>query len=211
MSPEGCLPRRPLFRLGAELLVVYVLPVAFIKAVWGDVFFFHFRAFMAFFVFWAIGTAVYGRLSGLSFSDMGFTRSLLVRSLLLNALVTVAAIGAVFWLAGPRLLGSPHLPRNIWFPLFYVFLSCPAQELLYRGLAFPLMERGGIRSGAALVVVSAILYASLHLFFTKPFIIPLTFLIGLGWGTIYLFVRNLWGLILSHALVGMLAIMAGLA
>jgi len=201
----------PYIRLAGELFLIYGAPVMVIKAVWGDVFFFHFKAFMAFFVAWAVGAALYGRLTGLSFEVMGFTSRALGRSLALNAVLTILAAGAVVWLAAPRLLYNPHIPRSMWFPFFYVFLSCPAQEFLYRGLAFSLMERGGIRNGPALVVVSALLYALLHIFFTKPLILPLTFLIGLGWGTVYLFIRNLWGPILSHALVGTLAILAGLA
>ncbi len=198
-------------RLALELILIYLLPVAVIKIVWGDVFFFYFRAFMAFFVFWAIVSAAYGRWSGLSFLEMGFTRRLLGCSLLVNALVTVVVIGGIVWLAAPRLLTHPHFPRSLWFPLFYVFLSCPAQEFLYRGLIFSILERGGVRNGVVLVVVSAFLYASLHVFFTKPFMVPLTFLMGLCWGTIYLFFRNLWGIILSHVLVGLIAIMAGIA
>lgn len=208
---KRCSSCPPFVRSAAEILFIYVAPVAVIKTVWGDIFFFHFKEFMVFFVFWAIGAALYGRGSGLSWEEMGFTRRMLGRSLVLNAAITLIAAGVVLWLAAPRLISHPHIPRNLWFPLFYIFLSCPAQEFLYRGLAFPLMERGGIRSGPVLVVVSALLYAALHIFFTKPLILPLTFLMGLGWGMIYLFVRNLWGLIFSHALVGMLAIVAGLA
>ncbi len=211
MFVQNAFMKKPACRLAVEILVIYLAPVILIEVVWGAVFFLHFRVFMAFFVVWAAVAACYGRMSGLSFSAMGFTRRSLMRSFLLSGIVTLLAIGVILWLAGPRLVTRPHLPRSLWFPLFYVFLSCPAQEFLYRGLAFSLMERGGVKSGVALIIVSALLYASLHIFFTKPLVLPLTFLIGLGWGTMYLWVRNLWGLILSHIVVGMIAIAAGLA
>ncbi len=199
-------------RFALELAVIYLLPVLLIKLLFpGRQFFSHFRGFMAFFVCWAIAAAIYARVSGLSFPQMGFTREKLFRSLVLNLLIMAVAMTVIVALAAPRLLLDPKLPRSIWFPLFYIFLSCPSQEFLYRGLLFPLMERGGIRHAVLLVIVSAAAYSFLHILFLKPLIVPLTFAIGIAWGIIYWRVRNIWGLILSHAVLGLLSIMAGLA
>lgn len=199
-------------RFALELALIYLVPVAVIKFGLGSRYFFsHFKEFMAFFVCWAIGAAIYGRLSGLSIAKMGFTREKLFQTLVLNLLIIAAATAVIVALASPRMLLAPKMPRSIWFPLFYIFLSCPSQELLYRGLLFPLMERSGIRNAALLVIISASAYSFLHILFGKPLIVPLTFTIGIAWGIIYWRVRNIWGLILSHAVLGLLSIMAGLA
>jgi len=198
-------------RFALELAVIYVIPVAVIKFGLGSRYFFsHFKEFMAFFVCWSIGAGVYARFSGFSWKELGFTTDRLKRSLFINTLVMLLAVAVILFIAGDRLLLKPHMPRNPWFPFFYIFLSCPSQEFLYRGLLFPLMERSGIRHGVWLVLISTVAYAFLHILFHKPYMVPLTFAIGIAWGIIYWRVRNLWGIMLSHALLGMLTIFAGL-
>ncbi|HOW52762.1 MAG TPA: CPBP family intramembrane metalloprotease [bacterium] len=198
-------------RFALELAVIYIVPVTFIKFGLGSRYFFsHFKEFMALFVCWSIGAGIYAWASGLSRKELGFTVERLGRSLFLNFVIMLLAITVVLLLAGDRLLAKPHLPRSYWFPLFYIFLSCPSQEFLYRGLLFPLMERSGIRHGFWLVLISTVAYAFLHIIFHKPFMIPLTFAIGIAWGIIYWRIRNLWGIMLSHATLGLLTILAGL-
>lgn len=197
-------------RFALELAGIYLLPVLIIKFGLGSRYFFmHFKEFMAFFVCWSIGAGVYAYRCRISLKELGLTRDRLASSLLVNLVVMLLAATVVVALAGPRLLLNPHLPRYAWFPFFYIFLSCPSQEFLYRGLLFPLMERAGIRHGLALVLISTAAYAFLHILFNKPYMVPLTFAIGIAWGIIYWRIRNLWGIMLSHALLGMMTILAG--
>lgn len=198
-------------RFALELAIIYLLPVAVIKFGLGSRYFFsHFKEFMAFFVCWSIGAGVYAYRCRMSLRELGITGERIGLSLLVNIAVMAIAATVVILIAGPRLFLNPHISRHAWFPFFYIFLSCPSQEFLYRGLLFPLMERAGIRHGTALILISTAAYVFLHILFNKPYMLPLTFAIGIAWGTIYWRVRNLWGIMLSHALLGMLTILAGL-
>lgn len=200
-------------RFTLELIIIYLLPVLALKLLFpGREFFHYFNEIMVFFVCWTVGAGIYAYRREFSWSDVGFTARGLPRSLLLNLLIVAVATGVIVLLAGPRLFDAPRMPRVFsWFPLFYIFLSCPAQEFLYRGLLFGLLERAGLRHPALLILLTASAYASMHILFLKPLIVPLTFAIGLVWGVLYWRVRNLWGLIVAHIVLGFLSMAAGLA
>ncbi|HNT28711.1 MAG TPA: CPBP family intramembrane metalloprotease [bacterium] len=205
--------REGLLRFALELTLIYLLPVIALKLLFpGREFSRHFKEIMAFFVCWSAAAGYYAHRRGFSWKDMGFTAQGLPRSLLYNLLLMAIAAGVIVLIAGPRLFDAPRMPRAThWFPLFYIFLSCPAQEFLYRGLLFGLMERAGLRHPALLILLTAATYASMHILFHKPLIVPLTFAIGLVWGALYWRVRNLWGLIAAHIALGFLSMAAGLA
>lgn len=200
-------------RFVLELTVIYLLPVIALKLLFpGREFFHHFKGIMAFFVCWSAAAGFYAYRRGFLWKDVGFTARELPRSLLFNLLTVAVAAGVIVLIAGPRLFEAPRMPRVFsWFPFFYIFLSCPAQEFLYRGLLFGLLERAGLRHPAILILLPAAAYASMHLLFPKPLIVPLTFAIGLVWGVLYWRVRNLWGLIAAHIALGFLSMAAGLA
>ncbi|HSA34589.1 MAG TPA: CPBP family intramembrane metalloprotease [bacterium] len=213
MEPKRAYFREGPLRFALELTVIYLLPVIALKLLFpGREFSRHFKEIMVFFVCWSAAAGYYAHRSGFSWKEVGLTARELPRSFLFNLLVVAVAAGVIVLLAGPRLFEAQRMPRTTyWFPLFYIFLSCPAQEFLYRGLLFGLMERAGLRHPALLILLTAATYASMHILFHKPLIVPLTFAIGIVWGTLYWRVRNLWGLIVAHIALGFLSMAAGLA
>jgi membrane protease YdiL (CAAX protease family) len=88
--------------------------------------------------------------------------------------------------------------------------SCPAQEFACRGFLFAEMTRRGITGAGAQIAVSAVSYAFLHVVYQDwlAFLAPL--FIGLAWGAIYRRWPNLWGVVVSHAILGLISIMIGL-
>jgi membrane protease YdiL (CAAX protease family) len=142
--------------------------------------------------------------------DLGLRSDNLKPALALNAalaLVLGSALLAAFW------VGLMRQPRAIdwwWFAPFYVLVSCPAQEFACRGFLFAEMERRGIAGAAAQIALSAVTYAFLHIVYRDwlAFLAPLA--IGVVWGALYRRYPNLWGVILSHAVLGLIAILVGL-
>jgi membrane protease YdiL (CAAX protease family) len=122
------------------------------------------------------------------------------------ALAVGAVLLAVFWLG---LMGQPRAVDWRWFAPFYVLVSCPAQEFACRGFLFAEMERRGI-IGAGPQIAMAVTYAFLHIVYKDwlAFLAPLV--IGVVWGAIYRRHPNLWGVVLSHAVLGLISIAVGL-
>jgi uncharacterized protein len=135
-----------------------------------------------------------------------------------NLRPALAANAALALLVGLALLtafvlGLIRHPRTVdwwWFAPFYVLVSCPAQEFACRGFLFAEMESRGIAGAGSQVAISAVTYAFLHIVYRDwlAFLAPLA--IGIVWGVLYRRYPNLWGVALSHAVLGLISIGAGL-
>lgn len=123
------------------------------------------------------------------------------------SLIVGGGLLAAFW------LGLIRHPRPVdwrWFAPFYVLVSCPAQEFACRGFLFAEMRRRGISGAWPQIGISAVSYAFLHIVYRDwlAFLAPL--LIGIVWGAIYRHYPNLWAVVLSHAVLGLISILVGL-
>jgi membrane protease YdiL (CAAX protease family) len=104
-------------------------------------------------------------------------------------------------------------PRDVdWllFAPFYVLVSCPAQEFACRGFLFAGMRRHGVMGHWPQILISAVTYAILHIVYRNwlSFLAPLC--IGLVWAAIYRRYPNLWAVVLSHTVLGLISIAIGL-
>lgn len=100
-----------------------------------------------------------------------------------------------------------EINENLAFFLFYVFISCPIQELLYRGV---LTSIGcGKFSNTGLVIVSSFLYSYIHIIYHDFLTLVITFMIGVIWHFAYLKTNNLIGVTISHIILGILTISIG--
>ena len=122
---------------------------------------------------------------------------------IITVLLTIAAfaIPLALFLTLHRLFGDTHFtsPETVqlakdysMLDLVLVFLAAGiGEEFLFRGA---LVEPCG-------VVVSALLFAAVHLaYWKKPLVLAYTFAIGLVWGAFYYFVGSLLLCALVHAL-----------
>ncbi|MBO0763074.1 MAG: CPBP family intramembrane metalloprotease [Hyphomicrobiaceae bacterium] len=143
-------------------------------------------------------------------AELGFRWDNLKPAVAANAVLALAVgsgLLAAFWLG---LIRHPHAGNWWWFVPFYVLISCPVQEFVCRGFLFAEMRRCGITGAGSQIAISAVSYAFLHIVFRDwlAFLAPLA--IGVGWGALYRRYPNLWGVVLSHAVLGLISLRIGL-
>ncbi|QLE59836.1 CPBP family intramembrane glutamic endopeptidase [Nostoc sp. TCL26-01] len=95
-----------------------------------------------------------------------------------------------------------------YFYLLFILLSAPFQEFLYRGYLYHLFSQAGFSQ--YFLVVSSILYSFGHAIYWDLATLVFTLIIGFVWGYHYTRFRNLYSVILSHILLGVVAISTGL-
>lgn len=141
-------------------------------------------------------------------ADFGITSQNIGKSL-------VEAIPVTLILALPLLILSAVNERRydnsnltILFYAFYVLISCPFQEFAYRGYLLHAMEIIGLRTWIR-IAIAAILYSFVHIIYRDIYILLFTLLAGAAWSVHYNKFRNLAGVTLSHAILGILTIVLG--
>lgn len=153
---------------------------------------------------------VYDYCSGISLKELGFRRDTLKGSLLFNTIASVVLIVPMFLAFRAGFIRSPTVPSWELFFTYYIFISSPSQEFLFRSNLFAMMRRNNIKGPLLQVVMSAFTFSFLHIFYGDTLTLLATFSIGLLWGWIYYKYPNFLGVTLSHALVGAAAIKMGL-
>lgn len=109
-----------------------------------------------------------------------------------------------------KLIGARFEPtETLLFYLFYVFISSPVQEFLYRGATSYFGKTLGL-SVWLTVLISAMLYSLVHVIYKDWVLVVATFILGIIWHLIYLKTDNLLGVSISHAIFGALTIFLGL-
>ncbi|MBI1297320.1 CPBP family intramembrane metalloprotease [bacterium] len=150
-----------------------------------------------------------------SWYELGFRTDTLIPSLLWNgALIFVFAIilvtayfnGAI---RQPTIPASTGAEIAIFF-IFYLLISGPLQEYMYRSLLFAMLKRLHLQNGLALIILTSITYCYLHIFYKDTITLITTFGMGLLWGTIYYYYPNIWGCAISHSVLGAVSIAVGL-
>jgi membrane protease YdiL (CAAX protease family) len=194
-----------LARFAALLLAAFYLPPLLIAF---GVIPFAYRFVVLVVVAAALALVAWGR--GTPARGLGLRADNLKPALAANALLALvvgSALLAAWWLG---LIRQPRVVDWWWFAPFYVLVSCPAQEFACRGFLFAEMERYGITGAWPQVAISAVSYAFLHVVYKDwlAFLAPLA--IGIVWGVIYRCYPNLWGVVLSHAVLGLISISVGL-
>lgn len=99
--------------------------------------------------------------------------------------------------------------ETLSFYLFYIFISSPIQEFLYRGALTSILQQINFRK-SSIILISSILYSLAHLGYKDFITCILTFLIGLLWHKKYLKTKNLAGVTISHAILGVITIFIGI-
>lgn len=157
----------------------------------------------------AVAILAIARLYRFSTVELGFTKQHLRSSLSAIALPTLASALLMFiyyMMQGSRIDNSAYT----WpFYLFFVAVSSPLQEFLYRGFLFGIFSRAKLAIWLQ-ILLSTLLYSFVHLIYQDVPTLLSTFLLGIFWGCHYAKYRNLHSIILSHSLLGAIAILVGL-
>ncbi|NEX11759.1 MAG: hypothetical protein C1942_03520 [Prosthecochloris sp.] len=198
--------KRFFFRFLPVVFLLFFLPASLVAAGYIP---FWFRIPLLLFSFCL--TVLYSYYRGFTLRDLGIRRDNLAASLRVNSVVTLCfsvLMGLLFYF---ELIPGPYFPAMGVFLPFYLLVSSPLQEFLFRGFLFAEMRASGVRSGFLLVVFSALLFSFIHIVYGDWLTLVLTFLIGFVWGGIYYRIPNIAGLSVFHAIAGMLALLAGVA
>jgi membrane protease YdiL (CAAX protease family) len=185
----------------ATLTVVYVAPVMLLLA---GVVPFEWR-FVTLLTMTAIAAVISAARDGFGLAVLGFTLPRLSAMASWAFAPSLALVGGVF------LSGLQHrlIPVDrLSFYLFYAAISAPAQEFLYRSFLFAELAVHGLSSSAS-ILISALLYASMHLIYRDALTFALTFFGGLMWGFVFARTRSFLTVALSHAAIGVAAIRLG--
>lgn len=143
------------------------------------------------------------------FRELGFRTDNLKGSILSNLVFCAAgAIGLFFtYKAGFLRSNNDHLLPYIY--AIYVLFLGPVQEIVFRGILFAEMKKIRVNDYRWAILVSTISFCFLHLIYRHPPMLVITFISGLVWGLIYSKWPNIWGVSLSHSILGALAIFLG--
>ena len=99
--------------------------------------------------------------------------------------------------------------ESITFYLFYVFISCPIQEFLYRGV-FGYFESNLIRNKFIILILSSFCYSFVHIIYKDLITCIFTFIFGFVLYLIYRKDYNLFGVSITHIILGILTIYLGI-
>jgi len=96
------------------------------------------------------------------------------------------------------------------FPIFYVLISVPLQQSLIFG---DLLNKLSPKFSKIIAIfASTVFYSLMHSFYPQPFnLLILTLVAGLIWAYISYRTRSIFGNLISHSIVGLLAMMMNLA
>ena len=148
------------------------------------------------------------RLLGFNNSSLGIKSAKSIQSIRDISIVTFILIITVIILFSFRI--SRFQPsETLSFYLFYIFISSPIQEFLYRGALTSILQQINFRK-SSIILISSILYSLAHLGYKDFITCILTFLIGLLWHQKYLKTKNLTGVTISHAILGAVTIFIGI-
>jgi len=146
---------------------------------------------------------------GYSLQDLGFTLGDSWNSIRWN-LMFCAFGGIGLYLAYRTGLSMPRTySYSLACFLFYILILGPVQELIFRGIMFAEMKRCRIIDPKMMLLISTVTFSFLHIIYNHPPLLLITFISGLVWGGIYLRWPSIWGVSLSHSLLGALAMFLG--
>ena len=148
------------------------------------------------------------RLLGFNNSSLGIKSAKSIQSIRDISIVTFILIITGIILSSFKI--SRFQPsETLSFYLFYIFISSPIQEFLYRGALTSILQQINFRK-SSIILISSILYSLAHLGYKDFITCILTFLIGLLWHQKYLKTKNLTGVTISHVILGVITILIGI-
>ena len=193
-----------LIKLCLIILLIYISPVFLILT---GLISFEYRFYVLEVA--TILVVLYSLLTNVRLNKLGFTRKKLRASIKhILPITLIFALPIVLTLiVGREIIDNSKIPWG--FYLFFVFISSPSQEILYRGYLFHLLSEAGLNRLTS-IGLSSILYSFVHLIYLDIPTLVITLIIGIFWGINYEKYRNIYGVIFSHSILGAMAILAGI-
>ena len=146
------------------------------------------------------------KLFKLSNRDLGISKDNILSSVKRNALFVIACV-VIIVICKILHINRYEPNETIYFYIFYILISCPLQEFLYRGV-FGYFEKI-MASKYLWLILSSFCYSFVHIIYKDILTCMLTFIIGIVWYLLYRKDYNLIGVSLSHIVLGILTISLG--
>ena len=139
--------------------------------------------------------------------ELGISKDNLLKSIKRNLILIVISI--IIIIVFKLLHIDKYNPNEtLLFYIFYVFISCPAQEFLYRGI-FGYFDMNS-KYNYIWLILSSLCYSFVHIIYRDILTCVLTFIIGIIWYMLYKKDKNLCGVTLSHMVLGVATIFLGI-
>ena len=185
------------------ILILYILLPIFIL---NSVYLFKYK----FYILTIVGLLIYLllRLNKIYNKDLGIRKTNMLKSIKRN--IPIVILGFMIIIVFKFLNFDKFIPtETIYFYLFYIFISCPIQEFLYRGV-FGYFETNLIKNKYVILFLSSFCYSFVHIIYKDLFTCIITFLFGIVLYLLYRKDYNLLGVSISHIIIGVLTIYLGI-
>lgn len=186
-----------------QILYLYIIPVLllYFKILPGN-----FRFLMLF----GIAILLYGivKHDHWTYADLGIKRDFM-KDIIPYALFTVGGVFFLVWLAQV----VPHSPFLRWddnakFLLLFIPISI-LQEIVFRGILMNMLRRA-FKSPIFIIILNAAVFAFLHVIYLNSiFVLPMTFIAGVGFAWIYYQYENLPLISVAHTILNFTAMVLG--
>lgn len=140
--------------------------------------------------------------------DIGISRPYL-KGLLPYAIFTAVGVLITFSLTKV----APHIPLVEWwedvkFLLLFIPISV-LQEVVFRGVLMNMLRRA-FKSPVFIILLNSVVFALMHVIYIhSAFVLPFTFIAGIGFATMYYFYPNLVLISASHTILNFTAMILG--
>lgn len=143
-----------------------------------------------------------------NYADLGIKKDF-IKDIVPYSIFTISSVLFVLWLAKV----VPHEPYVEWwesskFLLLFIPISV-LQEILFRGILMNFLSRA-FSSPIFIICLNAAIFAFMHvIYLNSMFVLPLTFIAGIGFAWMYLKYKNLILISVSHAILNFVAVALG--
>jgi len=143
-----------------------------------------------------------------TYADLGITRDF-IKDIIPHILFTVGGVGFLIWLS--RVV--PHEPFLEWwesvrFLLLFIPISV-LQEILFRGILMNFLRKA-FTSPIFIIALNATVFAFMHvIYLNSTFVLPFTFIAGVGFAWMYYQYKNLVLISISHTILNFVAVALG--
>lgn len=141
-------------------------------------------------------------------ADLGFNHQNLLPAIkdILPVTIISSVLMIIFYLNHGMRIDNTDI--TWYFYVFYISLSSPLQEFLYRSYLFNRLAQIQLNQGY-IIIITAILYSFAHSIYQDLLTVLLSLIIGLYWAYHYNRFKNFYSITLSHTILGIIAILTG--
>ena len=154
-----------------------------------------------------LGIFLLMKVFNISNKELGITKQNLWKSIKRNLILI--ALCVIIILIFKLLHVDKYNPNEtLYFYIFYIFVSCPIQEFLYRGV-FGYFDMNS-KYNYLWIILSSLCYSFVHIIYKDVLTCVETFIKGIIWYMFYKKDKNLCGVTLSHMVLGVATIVLGI-